>query len=174
MRSVQIAERDGTGRWGESGEGVARLKIALDDGRQGLDGGGLGAAVVHEDDGAPRGADTLERIGRQRRRGLNFGEHGVAVGDVPVEVDEAAPRHFGDELLMDADIIAVDAAAGEAEDLRLDAGGLVDLAEHLVEVLQIRFDRGVYFLVVVRVAVDSKRVARRDDLLHPLEIALLQ
>ena len=74
---------------------------------------------------------------------------------------------------MDADIIAVDAAAGEAEDLRLDAGGLVDLAEHLVEVLQIRFDRGVYFLVVVRIAVDSKRVARRDDLLHPLEIALL-
>ena len=74
---------------------------------------------------------------------------------------------------MDADIIAVDAAAGEAEDLRLDAGGLVDLAEHLVEVLQIRFDRGVNFLVVVRIAVDSKRVARRDDLLHPLEIALL-
>ena len=31
---------------------------------QGLDGGGLGAAVVHEDDGAPRGADTLERNAR--------------------------------------------------------------------------------------------------------------
>ena len=74
LRSVQIAERDGTGRWGESGEGVARLKIALDDGRQGLDGGGLGAAVVHEDDGAPRSTDALERVGRQPLRKLSAGD----------------------------------------------------------------------------------------------------
>ena len=115
--------------------------------------------------------DPLQAVGGDVPGGTGTGGS-VLGGGVPVEIDEAPAGHLGDNLLVHPPVIAVDAAAGEAVQLGINAGDLIDPLVEGAELVQKRLHRGVYLFVVVGPAVHGQGVARRRHGAHPLLVGL--
>ncbi len=87
--------------------------------------------------------------------------HGILGRGVPVVIGKAAPQHFGDERLIKALVVLVDAAAGEAENLGLDAGQFIHALPDSVKIAEIGVDRSVNVFVHMRIGVNPDGMAAR-------------
>ena len=68
----------------------------------------------------------------------------VSSGHVPVEIDEATPQHFRNELFVNLKIVRIDAATGKAENPWRRTRNLVDIDEIPMEIIQKIVHRGIY------------------------------